>query len=162
MKTLQEILDDFGKNETASADLNTLDRLRDRKVVYEYNKNGDLVKTWKSQRDLTINGGFEFKPPKRGFSITKDQRIFSYDSCFSNFKDQVDKDFEKIYGNRSMRVYQFNLNGELVDTHDSTWRASIKTGFNRSNIIRMIKNPYTQKGQKKTLKGFYFRQEKTL
>lgn len=162
MKTLQEILDDFGKNETATAEPNALDRLRDRKVVYEFNKNGDLVKSWKSQRDLVINGGFELKRTKRGFSISRDERIFSYDSCFSNFKDQVEKDFDKIYGNRSMKVCQFDRNGELVDTHDSTWKASKKTQINRGNIIRNIKNPYGKKGQIKTLKGFYFRQEKTL
>ena len=162
MKTLQEILDDFGKNETATADLNGLDRLRERKVVYEFNKNGDLVKTWKSQRDLAINGGFDLKLTKKGFSIAKDERIFSYDSCFSNFKDQVKKDFDKIYDNRFMTYCQFNRNGELVDTHDSLWKAAKKTGLNRGNIIRNIKNPYGTKGQIKTLKGFYFRQEKTL
>ena len=162
MKTLQEILDDFGKNETANASLFKLEKIKLRMVVYEYNRNGDLIKTWKCALDLKNNGGFEIKPTKRGFSITKDQRIFSYDSCFSNIKDQVEKDIDKIGGSRSMKVSQFNLKGELVDTHDSTWRASIKTGLLRSNIVRNIKNPYGTRGQIKTLKGFYFRQEKTL
>ena len=162
MKTLQEILDDFGKNETATARVLTLDRLRERLLVYEFNKDGDLIKTWKSQRDLMENGGFEYKRTKRGFSITRDGRILSMNPCFSDIKDNVKKDFDKVYGNRSMRVCQFNVNGELVDTHDSIYKASKKTKFNPTNISRNIRNPYTLKGEIRTLKGFYFRQEKTL
>ena len=162
MKTLQEILDDFGKNETATANLLLLERYRERNLVYEFNRNGDLIKTWKSTRDLRINGGFEIKKTQRGCSIKRDGRIFSMDPSFSKIKDKVEEDFDKICSKQSMSVCQFKSDGTLVGTYKTLRIASKGCNINPASISRNIRNPYTLKGEKRTLKGFYFRHEKSL
>ena len=71
MKTLQELLDEFKNSELGKIKQNDLEtKTIRRKLVYQFNLSGKLLKTWKSGWDLKKND-FPFPTICKGLKLNK-------------------------------------------------------------------------------------------
>ena len=153
MKTLQEILDGFSKSEVGTADNQDLSKIRIRTKIYEFNKQGEVIKVWKSREELARKTRIKFRDNKNGFLITRDQRIFSRQESHPDIQKILNKRFKQI----TQRICQYSLDGKLINEFPTVYTASKMTNIQITWINRMLKIQHTKRGKLITSNDSYFR-----
>jgi group I intron endonuclease len=113
------------------------------KKVYQFDLNGNLIAEFKSAKDACefINTDGVTKCCKRKI-LTCGGFIFQYDKKFKA---------RDLRNPRNKKVYQFDLDGNLIDDHDSAKIAGMQLGINPRKISRNCNK------KTKPINGFIFR-----
>lgn len=112
------------------------------KTVYEFNLNGQLIKTWDSI--ISITTYYNINKDRITMCI-KDKR--SYNNSYWSFSDTIDIKQYKLSSRGC--VFQYNKDGKLLNTYENASQAALKLDINRDAIISSIFN-------RTTCCGYYF------
>lgn len=122
------------------------------KKVFQYNLKGELIKIWSFLYETKKHG---FEPTQisrccRRLQISHKDFIWSYKELDKSYfcKIKIGKDALK------KEIYQYNLNGDFIEKHDSISSLKCK-GFAPTNVIACCK------GITKSHKGFFWSYSKT-
>ena len=109
-----------------------------RKVVYQFNSKGKLIKKWNGVRDI------ERELKYLSSTISKACAINTNNNSAYGFYWSYNDDSSNFYGigqeNNKLQVQQFSLEGELIKTWSSISIAAKETNSSKSSIIRCCKN----------------------
>ena len=109
-----------------------------RKVVYQFNSKGKLIKKWNGVRDI------ERELKYLSSTISKACAINTNNNSAYGFYWSYNEDSSNFYGigqeNNKLQVQQFSLKGELIKTWSSISTAAKETNSSKSSIIRCCKN----------------------
>ena len=118
------------------------------KPIKQYNLNGDFIKEWPSSASVERELGFNARNVggcAQGNTLTSNGFIWLYENIILT-KEHVDK--VKNKRPKEKKVYQYSLNGDLINKFTSLKEASKNTGFNYGCIS------HTCRGGWSTYKGF--------
>ena len=112
------------------------------KKVYQFNLNGDLIKSWKSV--ISIIDFYKVNKDRIWMAI-KDKR--SFDNCYWSYTNGININNYRL----STRgyVFQYNKDGKLLNTFKNASEASLKLDIQRDAIVNAVFN-------RTTCNGYYF------
>lgn len=101
------------------------------KIVYQFDLNGNLIKTWKSIKDIyeTYNCN-----EARIRMCVADKR--SFQNSFWSYVDSINVEEFRLSSREF--VFQYNREGELLNSYVNATMASLKLGINRDAIISAV------------------------
>ena len=140
MKTLQELLDEFKNSELGKIKQNDLEtKTIRRKLVYQFNLSGKLLKTWKSGWDLKKND-FPFPTICKGL---KSNPITICNGFVWSYSENIDLNDTK--GNRKYSLVQIvvtDLHDNILSICNSTKEVSEKYGICSGAVRRVLRGEY--------------------
>ena len=112
------------------------------KKVYQFNLNGDLIKSWKSI--ISIINFYKVNKDRIWMAI-KEKR--SFDNCYWSYTNEININNYRL----STRgyVFQYNKDGKLLNTFKNASEASLKLDIQRDAVVNAIFN-------RTTCNGYYF------
>jgi len=111
------------------------------KVVYQYTLNGEFIKKWESASAAARGNGV-----RQSNISTAIKRGGSYNGYRWSRKRESLGVYEKKIFRINKKVFQFDFNGNMVNTFDSPTDAANKTGTKIYLIIRSCRNLYIRGG----------------
>ena len=153
MKTLQEILNGFSNTEVATANNENLSKITFRKKIYEFNKQGKVIKVWKSREELQRQTRIGYRENKMGLYISRDQRIFSRQEFHPDIQKLLNRRFKQL----NQTICQYSLDGKLINEFPTVYTASKITNIGITSINRMLKIQHTKMGKLIKSNKSYFR-----
>jgi group I intron endonuclease len=139
--------ENFGYNKTMGGDGGNLTietKLKisktspNRKIIYQFSKEGELIRTWNGVRDAEREFGF------LSSTISKACSSNTNNNSAYGFYWSYDENLNILHGigqqNNKFKVQQISLDGELIKIWDSISLASKETTSSKSSIIRCCKN----------------------
>jgi group I intron endonuclease len=119
------------------------------KTIYQYGKNGDLLKKWDSsslvEKKLGIDSSAILKNCK-GVLKSAGGYIWSYES----------NGVDKYNDNKSISILQYDMNGDFIESWVSMSKAEKNLGLTRGNIYKVIDD------NSKTSGGYYWASNKGI
>lgn len=112
------------------------------KTIYEFNLNGDLIKTWDSIKDITST--YNVNKDRIAMCI-KDKR--SFNNSFWSDTNRINVSEYRL-SSRGY-VFQYNKEGVLLNTFENASEAALKLDISRDSIINSVFN-------RVTCCGYYF------
>lgn len=112
------------------------------KKIYQFDLNGNLIKSWDSIKSI-IN--FYKINKDRIWMAIKDQR--SFDNCYWSYINKININNYRL-SSRGY-VFQYNSDGNLLNTFESASIAALKLDINRDAIVNAIFN-------RTKCNGYYF------
>ena len=127
-----------GGNLTIETKLKISKTSPNRKVIYQFNSNGDLIKKWNGVRDIERELKFLSSTISKACSVNTNNNsaygfYWSYNEDIGNLKGIGQQ-------NNTLKIQQFSLNGELIKIWSSISAAAKETNSSKSSIIRCCKN----------------------
>ena len=109
-----------------------------KKMVYQFSKDGTLLMKWNAIRDVQRKLGYlPSTISKACSSNTNNNSAYGYYWSYTN-------KLEKLVGigqeTKKIKIRQFDLENNLINVWNSISEASIKTNSSKSSIIRCCKN----------------------
>jgi hypothetical protein len=144
MKTLQELLTEFQNSEIGKIKQNQLETATiRRKVIYQFNSGGKLLKTWKSANEIITNG-FHYSTILRGL---KSNRATICKGSVWSYSKNIDITNLKVSGNRKYvlgDIVVTDMNDNILSICKSTKEVSEKYGIHEGGIRRVLSGKYKQ------------------
>lgn len=112
------------------------------KKVYQFNLNGNLIKSWKSI--ISIINFYKVNKDRIWMAI-KEKR--SFDNCYWSYTNEININNYRL----STRgyVFQYNKDGKLLNTFKNASEASLKLDIQRDAVVNAVFN-------RTTCNGYYF------
>lgn len=109
-----------------------------RKVVYQFNSKGELIKKWNGVRDIERELKFLSSTISKACAINTNNNsaygfYWSYNENLNNFSGIGQE-------NNKLQIQQFSLEDKLIKTWSSISTAAKETNSSKSSIIRCCKN----------------------
>lgn len=109
-----------------------------RKIIYQFDSNGSLIKKWYGVRDIERELKFLSSTISKACSANTNNNsaygfYWSYNGDLNSFSGIGQQ-------NNKLKIQQISLEGELVKTWDSISLAAKETSSSKSSIIRCCKN----------------------
>lgn len=109
-----------------------------RKVIYQFDSNGNLVKKWHGVRDIERELNFLSSTISKACSVdTNNNSAYGFYWSYSEYLNNLSGIGQE---NNRLQIQQFSLEGELIKTWDSISLAAKETNSSKSSIIRCCKN----------------------
>ena len=125
-----------------------------KKIVCQYNYDGELIKKWPSAKDLSRELGLDCACIVRCCNGTM-KTFHGYIWVYEEDEERDNKIQQKLAWVKDGRnshyakkrpIARYTKNGQLVDTFPSVREAERQTGCHSSNIVSSIKNGYQTGG----------------
>lgn len=123
--------------------------------IRSYNRKGEYLKTYENITEVTLDTGI------------KDKQLYKFLSGYRNGKnsilrfrrdsENIDKleDLSNIVGNRSIKIYQYNITGNFIKEWESSRKAAKELGISDGAICEVLC------GRKKSVRNLIFKRNKT-
>ena len=109
-----------------------------RKVIYQFDSNGNLVKKWHGVRDIERELNFLSSTISKACSVdTNNNSAYGFYWSYSEHLDNLSGIGQE---NNKLQIKQFSLDGELLKIWSSISMAAKETKSSKSSIIRCCKN----------------------
>lgn len=119
------------------------------KVVYQYDLDGTFIKSWPS----VMSAVKSFSKTKRHHitDVCNGRRKSAYGFLWSWDLKAMEPYNDENASSKSKKVYQYDLNGNLLNEYNSTQEVKRLLGYNQGNVAECCR------GIRKTYKGFVWR-----
>lgn len=109
-----------------------------RKVIYQFDSNGNLVKKWHGVRDIERELNFLSSTISKTCSVnTNNNSAYGFYWSYSEYLNNLSGIGQE---NNRLQIQQFSLDGELIKIWSSISIAAKETKSSKSSIIRCCKN----------------------
>lgn len=127
-----------GGNLTLETKLKISKTSPNRKTIYQFSSEGELIKTWYGVKDIERELQFLSSTISKACSVNTNNNsaygfYWSYNENLNNFSGIGQE-------NNKLQIQQFSLNEELIKTWSSISIAAKETNSSKASIIRCCKN----------------------
>lgn len=127
-----------GGNLTLETKLKISKTSPNRKIIYQFSSEGELIKKWNGVRDIERELKFLSSTISKACSINTNNNsaygfYWSYNESLNNFSGIGQE-------NNKLQIQQLSLNGELIKIWSSISIAAKETNSSKASIIRCCKN----------------------